>query len=176
MSAEWRFVPFAGVAGGAKTGYFDPDGAVKEPRVVVGAAVEKNWNRLALDVEFADVPGVFTGKGEDRIITNSNVLLLSGNLIVNLPGLGRVTPYAVGGMGALHVSIRDEAEVFPVSVWQPAVIAGGGMAIRIRPRFSLRADFRYTRSRRAEGAESSIGFGTTYLDFWRSSIGIALAF
>jgi opacity protein-like surface antigen len=174
--ADWRLVPFVGVAAGARTGYFDPDDAAKETRLVVGAAVGKDWNRLAVDVESAYVPGVFTGNGEDRVITNSSALLLSGNLMTNLPRIGRVTPYVLAGIGALHVRIRDEAGVFPVSAWEPAVTAGGGMAIRIRSRFSLRADVRYTRSRRAPGAESSIGFGTTYLDFWRSSLGMALAF
>jgi hypothetical protein len=42
-------------------------------------------------------------------------------------------------------------------------------------RLSLGADARYFRSRRRDGADSSIGFGETYVDFWRVSARLSLA-
>ena len=172
---DWQFTPFVGATSGASTGYFDPDNAVSSRKLVIGGAVSRRWRRFSVEGELANVPAFFTGEGEQRIVTESNVLSLTGNLMANLPGVGRVRPYAVVGLRALRVRIRDAADVFPVSGWHPAGNVGGGVLVRLTPRVSLGTDVRYTASRRDEGAESSIGFGTIYLDFWRTSVGMAIA-
>ena len=174
--AQWLVVPFVGATAGAKTGYFNPDRAVEQKKPMVGVSVSKKWKRLYIEADLTEIPGFFTGNAEDRVITSSNVLLFSGSLIATLPTLGRVTPYGVAGLGAQHVRIRDEADVFPVSTWQPALTVGGGVLLRVRPRIQVRADVRYAISRRDEGVASSIGFGTNYLDFWRPSVGVGVAF
>jgi hypothetical protein len=55
------------------------------------------------------------------------------------------------------------------------VNAGAGVLVRVNSHFSVRGDARYTFSRRGDGAASSIGFGTTYVDFWRLSAGITIS-
>ena len=173
---DWQFTPFVGATAGARTGYFDPDNAASSRKLVIGAAVSRTWRRFSVEGEAADVPAFFTGEGEQRIVTASNVFSVTGNVTVGLPGAGRVHPYAIAGLGAMRVTIRDAADVFPASGWHPAGNVGAGVLVRLAPRVSLRTDVRYTRSRRDDGAESSIGFGTTYLDFWRTSVGLAIAF
>jgi hypothetical protein len=173
--ADWQLTPFIGATSGASTGYFDPDNAVSSTKLAIGGAVSRRWRRFSIEGEVANVPAFFTGEGEGTIVTSSNVLSLTGNLMAELPGIGRVRPYAVGGLGAMRVKIRDAADIFPVSGWHPAGNVGAGVLVRLAPRVGLRTDVRYIRSRRDDGAESSIGFGTTYLDFWRTSVGLAIA-
>jgi hypothetical protein len=71
--------------------------------------------------------------------------------------------------------MRDTADVFSVSEWQPVLNVGAGLLVPVTGRFSVRGDARYTLSRRADGADSSIGFGQTYVDLWRVTAGLAIA-
>jgi opacity protein-like surface antigen len=172
--ADWFLTPFAGVTASGRTGYFDPDAAVSRTKPVVGTALTRTWRRFAAEGELALVPNFFTA-GDGGLITSSSLLSLSGNAIVNLPSLAGVTPYAVAGAGVVRVQIRHTADVFSVSEWQPVLNVGAGLLVPVAGRFSLRGDARYTLSRRGEGADSSIGFGQTYVDLWRVTAGLAIA-
>jgi len=172
--AEWLLTPFAGVTAGGRTGYFDPDGAASRSKPAFGVAVTKAWGRFAVEGEVAGVPGFFTA-GEGGLITSSSLLSVSGNAIITQP-LGGLTPYAVAGIGAIRVRMQDTADVFSVSEWQPVLNVGGGLLVPVTGRVSVRGDVRYRFSRRGDGVGSTIGFGTTYVDFWRVSAGLAFAF
>ena len=173
--AEWFLTPFAGITAGGRTGYFDPDDAVSQTKPTFGVAVTRAWVRLAVEGEVAAVPGFFTA-GEAGLITSSSLLCMSGNVIITLPGPGGLKPYAVAGLGAIRVRMQDAGDVFSVSEWQPLFNVGGGLLVPVTGRLSVRGDVRYTFSRRSDGAGSTIGFGTTYVYFWRVSAGLAFAF
>lgn len=173
--ADWLLAPFAGVTAGGRTGYFDPDDAASRSKPAFGVAITRVWGRFGVEGELAGVPGFFTAD-EGGLISSSSLLSLSGNAVAKLPSLGGLNPYAVAGVGAIRVRMQDAADVFSVSEWQPALTAGGGVLVPVTGRFSVRGDARYTRSRRGNGAGSSIGFGETYVDLWRLTAGLALAF
>ena len=172
--ADWLLIPFAGVTAGGRTGYFDPDAAVSRTKPVVGVAVTRTWRRFAAEGELALVPNFFTA-GDGQLITSSSLLSLSGNAIVNLPSLAGLRPYAVAGAGVVRVQMEHTADIFSVSEWRPVLNVGAGLLVPVAGRLSLRGDARYTVSRRRDGAESSIGFGQTYVDFWRVTAGLAIA-
>ena len=173
--ADWLVTPFAGMTAGGRTGYFDPDDAASRSKPAFGVAVTRAWGRFGVEGELARVPGLFTAD-EGGLIASRSLLSVSGSAIANLPSLGRLKPYAVAGVGAIRVRIQDTGDVFSVSEWQPVLNVGAGLLVPVTGRFSLRGDARYTFSRRGDGASSSIGFGATYLDFWRVTAGLALAF
>jgi hypothetical protein len=136
-AADWLLIPFAGITAAGSTGYFDPDDAVSRSKPVLGISVVRTWRRFALEGGLAFVPGFFSA-GDDGLITSSNVVTLTGSAILNLPLLGRVQPYVAAGAGAVRVNIRDQADVFPVSEWKPALDAGAGLLVRMTGRFSVR--------------------------------------
>jgi opacity protein-like surface antigen len=165
----------AGLAVRGRTGHFDPDDASGGSKAAIGLAVERTWQRFGVEAEVAGAPGFFSGDA-DAIITHSRVMTLTGNLIANLPRVGPFRPYAVAGTGAVHVVMRDVANVFPTSEWQLMFDAGAGVMLPIRRRISVGVDARYFRSRRGEGAESTVGFSNTFLDFWRVSARTTISF
>lgn len=173
--ADWLLTPFAGLTAGGRTGYFDPDDAASRSKPAFGVAVTRVWGRFGVEGELAGVPGLFTAS-EPGLITSSSLLSVSGNAMAKLPSLGSIEPYAVAGVGAIRIRMQDTADVFSVLEWQPVLNVGAGLLVPVTGRFSVRGDARYTFSRRGNGADSSIGFGETYVDFWRLTAGLALAF
>lgn len=171
--ADWLFSVFAGGAAGSH-GYFSADDGASGIKPVAGVSVTRAGRRFSFDAEAALLPGFFT-REPDGLVTSSRVIHVSGNLIVNLPSRGRFHPYALAGGGTVHVHARDAADVFPVSEWLGAVSVGGGVFVPISGRLRFRLDARYTRSRRREGAESPIRFGTTFVDYGRVTAGLAFA-
>jgi opacity protein-like surface antigen len=175
VSAEWLLTPFIGLTAGGRTGYFDPDDAVSRTKPAFGVAVTRVWGRFAAEGEIAGVPGFFTA-GDGGLITSSSLLSVSGNVIITQPFLSGLKPYAVAGIGAIHVRVQDTADVFSVSEWQPLFTLGGGVLVPVTRHLRVRGDARYRFSRRSDGAGSTIGFGTLYVDFWRISAGVSVGF
>ena len=172
-NAGWLLTPFAGATIGASTGYFEPDNAVSGSKIAFGVALTKTGGRFSFEGDVARVPGFFTGDS-GGLITSSSVTTVTGNVLWNLPSLGKLQPYAAAGAGALRVDMQDEANVFPVGEWRLAFSLGAGVTAPISDRLSLRGDGRYTRTRYGDGAGSSIGFGETYVGFWRLTAGLAI--
>ena len=173
--AQWFVTPSAGVALRGRTGYFDPDDAARRRKFVFGVAVARKWRRFGVEAEVARVGGFLTGRGDTALITSSRIHTVTGNLIVNLPRVGPVRPHALLGLGAVHVSARDVADLFPVSEWQLVFDVGAGVQVPASGRLSFGADARYFRSRRGAGSSSSIGFGDTFVDFVRLSATMTVA-
>jgi opacity protein-like surface antigen len=172
-AAQWQVTPAAGLTVGARTGHFDPDDVAEQSKMVIGLAIAKTWGRFGVEADAAAVPGFFSGDG-DAIITSSRVTTVTGNFVARLPGLGRLRPYAVAGVGAVHVRMRDVADVFPTSEWQMVFDAGAGVMVPAGRRISVGADARYFRSQRAEPGESAVGFGNTFVDFWRVTARVSI--
>jgi len=137
-------------------------------------AVSKPWRRVVIETEIAHLPGFFSGSDADAIVTGSHVFTVTGNVMAGLPRVGPLRPYVVTGVGAVHVGMRDVLDLFPVSEWQLMFNAGVGVMVPAGSRISVGADARYFRSRRGDGAESSIGFGTTFVGFWRLSARVSI--
>jgi opacity protein-like surface antigen len=175
VEAQWLVTPLVGVTARGHSGYFDPDAAAARRKLVIGTAVSKPWRSLRIEAEIAHMPGFFSGREPSAIITSSRVFTVTGNVIARVPRLGRFHPYAVAGLGAVHVRMRDVADVFPVSEWQLMFDAGAGVMMAVTKRIGIGADARYFRSRRGDGTQSSIGFGSTFVDFWRLSTRMSIA-
>jgi opacity protein-like surface antigen len=173
-AAQWQVTPMAGLTVRARTGHFDPDDVAEKSKAVFGLGIAKTWGRFGVEVDAAAVPGFFTGDG-DAIITSSRVTTVTGNFMVNLPGIGKARPYAVAGAGGVHVRMRDVADVFPTSEWQMVFSAGAGVMVPVARRISVGADARYFRSQRSEPGESTVGFGNTFVDFWRVTARMTIA-
>lgn len=169
VGAQWSLTPSVGVTVHATSGYFDPDNAVARRKTVLGVALSRTWDRFGAEVEATQIPDFFSGREGNAIITSSRVRTIMGNVVLNLPQTGPVRPYAIAGLGGVQVTMRDVADVFPVDEWQLVYNAGAGGMVPVGRRLSFGADVRYFRSRLGDGTGSSIGFGATYVNFWRVS-------
>ncbi len=173
--AQWLITPSVGVTARASSGFFDPDDAAARRKIVLAVALSRTWRRFGIEVEGAQIPDFLSGRGDNAIITASRVRTIMGNLVVNLPRTGPLRPYAVAGLGGAHVTMSDVADVFPVSEWLLMFDAGAGVMVPAGRRIAVGADARYFRSRPGDGTASSIGFGETFVNFWRVSARMTIA-
>lgn len=108
------------------------------------------------------------------VMRDSRVTTMTGNIIVGM-SLGRVRPYAVGGLGWLRNEIMD-ASTGATSVKDDGIGVGmgGGLMGFLTERVGARIDLRYVRAVSAGG--SVLDVELTRFSFWRFSGGVALRF
>ena len=110
----------------------------------VGAAVRWPFAaRLGLEFEAeyrhtptAPLQGALENNG-----VNGNV-----NLVLDLPAMGRVRPFVLGGGGLEHYSLLDQPEPYLLAKngMSFVVNVGGGVRVAINDRFGIRTEFRWS--------------------------------
>jgi len=173
--AQWVVKAFGGVAVSPNHGFVDLEQAAGEARPMVGAAVGRRWRALQFEAEFATAPTFFKKTGD--LLDTGRLTTIMGLVTWVLPRPGptaRFRPYLSGGMGVVRVNIDDALAAFSSQSTLGAAAAGGGVLIRVRPRFAVNADARYLRSQ--FGDQSAGGFGEEFVTYTRISGGAVFRF
>jgi opacity protein-like surface antigen len=173
-AADWIVTPFAGLKFGGETNFVDLEREAGKTKVAVGGA--GGWlgdGVFGWEVDLAHVPRFFQ-RGGAGLVASSHVTTLTGSVLVALPR--RLTreslrPYAVGGVGVMHVAIVDVLRVFKVDSTVAGLAVGGGVMGPLSRHASLRLDLRYLRNL-TESDDPA--FGATTLRFWRATAGVVL--
>jgi hypothetical protein len=76
----------------------------------------------------------------------------------------------------MSARISDVADVFPTATNLAALNGGVGAIATVRPRFAVRGDLRYFRSRFDESPAGVPALGARFIHNWRISAGIIVRF
>jgi hypothetical protein len=79
-----------------------------------------------------------------------------------------VRPYLTIGVGLVHVTSADIADIFPIDSTRPVGSVGGGVWLSLSRHLGVRADVRFLRS---QSEPESTRFET-----WHSTLGATLRF
>lgn len=167
-ASTWFVAPFAGATAGTRTGFIDLDGAESLRKVTIGAAAGWQGDRwLGIEGEVALLPAFF--ESDVGLVQSSRVTSAMANVVISPWRTPRVRPYVTIGVGVARVHITDVADVFATSATLPAISGGAGVHVALRPRFGLRGDLRYLRSRFEDPPPSTPSLGARFLQTWRIS-------
>jgi Outer membrane protein beta-barrel domain len=175
-SADWFITPFIGAKFKASTSIVNLDQGASNTRLTWGVSVTiLSDNIFGVEAEFGYSPRFFE-RSSGMLVARSNVLTLTGNVLAAVPrSITResLRPYAVGGVGLMHVGIADVADLFPVDTNLLGVTFGGGAIGRLTSRTSLRFEVRHFRNLTREDTDV-VSIGPTRLSFWRATVGVSL--
>jgi len=185
-SADWTVTPFVGWNTGGSADVNGSNGSTRtstfEHKIDYGVSVAGMANgAVGMEVDLGYSPNFFatnTNANGFRFTNDSNVLTLTGNLIVGVPiggHGGSIRPYAVGGVGLIRSNVRDFAGVFDVrSKNDFGFDVGGGAMGFFNQNVGVRGDIRYFRS--FSGSDNITGLGLSNFNFWRASAGVTFKF
>jgi hypothetical protein len=175
-AAGERFVAvFVGATARTETGLIDLDGAASKRKPAVGMAAgwwSRSW--FGIEGEFTLLPAFF--ETDAGLVVSSRMITANGNVLVSPWRTARVQPYATIGVGVMSVRISDVADVFPTDTTLPALNGGVGAIATVRPRFAVRGDLRYFRSRFDESPAGAPALGARFIHNWRLNAGIVVRF
>lgn len=177
-SADWLYVPYIGGAFAGSTTLLDLEGGASSTQLVFGGYA--GWwspGIIGFETDFAYAPRFF--ETNNQFFTDSNLVTWSGNVVVAMPlSITResLRPYVVGGLGWMHLSIDEGAQVFPEFFSARNSLAlnlGGGAVGFITPRTGVRFDIRRFRS--LEHGVNPVTFqNESLLSFWRATVGVVI--
>jgi opacity protein-like surface antigen len=176
-SADWFLTPFVGAKLKGQTNVVDLERGASNTKFTLGVSgAFLSEEVLGFEGEFGYYPRFFERSGGSELIARSNVATLSGNVLVAVPKFvtrDSLRPYAVAGLGLIHVGIDDVLGILPVDTNLLGLNVGGGVMGRLTDRTSMRFEVRHFRNidRESSGVP---GFGATRVSFWRVSLGVAL--
>lgn len=171
-----RFVAaFVGATARTETGLIDLDGAASKRKPAVGMAAgwwSRSW--FGIEGELTLLPAFF--ETDAGLVVASRMITANGNVLVSPWRKERIQPYATIGAGVMSVRISDVADVFPTDTNLAALNGGAGVIATVRPRFAVRGDLRYFRSRFDESPAGPPALGARFIHNWRISAGIFVRF
>jgi opacity protein-like surface antigen len=171
-----RFVAaFVGATARTETGFIDLEGAASKRKPAVGMAAgwwSRSW--FGVEGELTLLPTFF--EADAGLVVSSRMITANGNVLVSPWRTEHVQPYATIGAGVMSVRISDVADVFPTDTNLAALNGGAGAIVTVRPRFAVRADLRYFRSRFDESLAGAPALGARFLHSWRISAGIVVRY
>jgi hypothetical protein len=175
-SAEWFISPFIGAKFASTTSIVNLEQGASNTRMTLGVSVAILSDEIfGVEGELGYSPRFFERSGGSGLVARSNVTTLMGNVLIAVPR--RITrdslrPYAVAGVGLVHVGIRDIVNVLPVDTDLLGMSIGGGAIGRLTPRTSLRFDLRHIRNI-GRGSGDVPSLGETRIKYWRLTAGVA---
>jgi Outer membrane protein beta-barrel domain len=172
---QWVVKVFGGVAASPSHGFVDLEQTAGEARPIVGGAAGIEWRALQFEAEFATAPTFFKKTGD--LLETGRLTTIMGSVTWMLPRPGptaRLRPYLSGGMGVVQVKIDDALAAFSSQSTLGAATAGGGVLIRVRPRFGVNVEARYLRSQFQD--QHAAGFGEEFVAYTRISGGAVFRF
>jgi hypothetical protein len=173
-SADWLFTPLVGWTFAGST-FPDPEQAVSSTHLTFGGSAGW-WSAgvIGVEADFALAPRFLETNNE--LVTNSNTLTLSGNVVVAVPlSVTResLRPYFIGGLGWMHTSIDDVLEIYAGTRNSVGMNLGGGAVGMVSPRTGFRFELRQFRSLERDVNPSS-GERESLLSFWRATAGVVI--
>ena len=172
-SADWLFTPFLGqtFSGTADVGSGSTDQF--DRKLSYGVSL-MSGGVFGIELDFSYAPNFYgTSTGGSNLIGDGNVTTSMANIVVGAP-LGRVRPYASGGVGLMKSKVDSASQFFTdVSRNDFGYDAGGGIIGFVSHNVGVRGDLRYFRSlRNTSGVEFELGT----LKYWRGTLGLTLRF
>ena len=174
-SAEWFISPFIGAKFASKTSIVNLDQGASNTRMTLGVSGAILSDEIfGIEGELGYSPRFFERSGGE-LVARSNITTLMGNVLIAVPK--RITrdalrPYAVAGIGLVHVGIKDKVNVFPVDGDLLGMSIGGGAIGHLTNRTSLRFDVRHIRNI-GGGSGDVPSLGATRISYWRATAGVA---
>jgi hypothetical protein len=175
--ADYLFMPFIGGTFARQTVFFTgiEQGEGTTHVVFGGAAGWLSPGVLGLEGEFAYAPHFFEIDDPADIILGSNMLTLTGSVIVAVPlsvTQYSLRPYVIGGLGLAHSGISYFPPRDAVGDNTPAFNVGAGAIGFLTPRTGVRFELRHFRSFDREPNE--FGEVLPRLSFWRFTVGVVI--
>lgn len=175
--AEWQAKPFGGVTfGGSTTLLVDFDQQAGKPKLNLGISGTWLGEVVGVEADVATTAGFFSGnpRSLETLVLRSHVATVMGNVVVAMPR--RVSqyglrPYAVAGVGAMHIGIDDNLQALPFTNWLSAWDVGGGATGFLSDLVGVNWDVRLIRTLKAEKAVTGTSDGPEKLSFWRATMG-----
>lgn len=173
--AEWQMKPFGGVTfGGSTTLVVDLDSEAGRPKFNLGISALRLGEVLGIEGDVATTAGFFSGdsRSRDTLVLRSHVATVTGNVVVAMPkriAQYGLRPYAVVGLGTMHVGADDNLQALRYSNWLPAWDVGGGATGFLSDFVGVNWDVR--RFQTLGGANTATGVGAEKLSFWRATMG-----
>jgi len=178
-AADWLITPFLGLKLDGQTTLVDLDQAAGAPKMTIGGSVALLGDGIVgLEGDFGFTPGFFDSNSRGALVAHSNVMTLTGNVLLAAPaGLTResLRPYILGGLGLMRASIDDVTGVFPLRPNFLALAIGGGAIGGLTERTSVRFDLRRFQNLTTD-PNRVMGFGRSRLSFWRADVGLTFRY
>ena len=175
-SAEWFISPFIGAKFASSTSIVNLEQGANNTRMTLGVSGAILSDEIfGIEGELGHTPRFFERSRGSGLVARSHVTTLMGNVLIAVPK--RITrealrPYAVAGVGLVHVGIKDLVNVFDVDGDLLGMSIGGGAIGQLTNRTSLRFDVRHIRNiGRNDGDVPSLG--ETRISYWRVTAGVA---
>lgn len=177
-AAEWLLTPFIGLKIDGQTNLAGVDQAAAETKLTYGGSGALLGDGLfGLEADFGYSPGFFDSSERGGLVTSSNVITLTGNLLIAMPRAlthDSLRPYVAAGAGLLHVGIGDQLDVLRVESNVLGLDVGVGAIGRLTERTSVRFDLRRFQSLTEDAA--ALAFGRSRLSFWRAGVGLTFRY
>ena len=180
-SADWIFAPFFGGTFGSSTALLDLEQSSDTTQFIFGGSVGW-WSAgiIGFESDFAYAPRFFETDNLAGLITGSNVITWSGNVVVATPvSVTResLRPYVVGGLGWMRSSIDEGGlNLFPELVRthnSAGINFGGGAVGFLTQNTGVRFEIRHFRS--LERSENPVTLeNESLLSFWRLTVGVVI--
>jgi hypothetical protein len=178
--AEWQVRPFIGFTFGAETSFIDPENAIVDKNLVIGASGGWLGEIFGLEADWGRAPGFFqTDAVAEPLVTQSAVTTLTGNIVIAWPrrlaGYG-LRPYFSGGAGLMHVDLLGRITALRHNRTLPALSLGGGVTGFLTERVGLNWDIRRLSTMKGEGETLGNSLGDEQLSLWRATMAVALRY
>jgi len=180
VRAEWQVRPFVGFTFGGETSFIDPENAIIDKNLVIGASGGWLGEIFGLEADWGRAPGFFqTDSVAEPLVTQSAVTTLTGNVVIAWPkrqaGYG-LRPYFSGGAGLMHVDLLGRITASRHNRTLPALSLGGGVTGFLSERVGLNWDIRRLSTMRGEGETLGNSLGDEQLSLWRATMAVALRY
>lgn len=177
--AEWQMKPFGGITFGGSTTFVDLDDQAGKPKLNLGISGLWLGEVLGVEGDVATTAGFFSGdpKSLQTLILRSHVATVTGNVVVALPrriAQYGLRPYAVAGVGIMHVGFDDNLRALPFSDTLPAWDVGGGVTGFLSDFVGLNWDVRMFRTTGSQKTVTGVSYAPEQLSFWRATMGLSI--
>lgn len=176
-SADWFITPFLGIKFASSTSIVDLELGASNPKMTLGVSATILSDRiLGIEGELGYYPRFFERSGGSGLVVRSNVTTLFGNVVFAVPRAitrDSLRPYALAGVGLIHVGIDDLLGLLPVDTNLVGFGIGGGALGRLTNRTSVRFEVRHIRNL-VPPNETVPGFGAIQIKYWRATVGVSL--
>jgi hypothetical protein len=177
--AEWQVKPFGGVTfGGSTTLLIDLDHQAGQPKLNLGVSGLWLGNVIGVEGDVATTAGFFSGDpSSSPLVLRSHVATVMGNAIVAMPksiSQYGLRPYAVAGLGGMHISVGVGDNAYPFASWLSAWDLGGGATGFLSDFVGLNWDVRFFKTLQSQPGGTGVSVGPGQLSFWRATMGISV--
>ena len=176
-SADWLVTPFIGTTFGGESPFLDLELSSGSAKTIFGGSVAVLSKQIfGLEADFGYAPRFFERSTKGGLVTNSNLVTLTGNVLLAVPlSITRdsLRPYVVAGGGLMHATTSDPLGLGSIDRTLSALDFGGGALGMVSRRSGFRFEVRHFRSLYAQDLLQP---KRAHLSFWRATVGVTLRY